>query len=433
MKNLILLLTILTFLATAKEDNSNSKNWWTIFGDTTLNKIVELGLSQNHSLKSVSSKTDQTIQQSKIIRSQLFPSVYANGRWNTSDMNGYSGSRDGSSTPDEMNIGSLTLDARYRLDSWGEELQQYRSAKLNGKAREADLESAKLKLAIKATSLYFDAIFTKSQVSILEKQKSTAEKLLELTDLRYKKGESTGLVLLQQKQQLAAITASIPPATLQHKNSVEYLSAITLIPVDSLYPIILEILPTITPKEREFSIESRPDLIAASFREESAKANFSKTKMVLIPTLEVTGSAGYDYANPGTDEWEQKWAVGASVTMPIFAGGAILSGFKEGRANFEAASFTKDQVESDAKAQLANAITEESSYRTQVEAYQNQFNLSIKLYDESLREFRNGLARYLDVLAAVNSMQQTEITLLRSKRNLLNARINVIEAVGGNL
>ncbi len=215
MSKKILFITFCAVAIMSKEIQNNQNSWWTIFNNTNLNYIVENGLKNSHSLKSSVSKTKQTHESTKIIRSQLLPSIYANGRWNSSDINGYQGSPN-SKQPEFMNNGSISLDARYRLDSWGEEMQQLKSYRYIAQASRAELENSKLIFAIHTTNLYFDAIFTKVQIDILLKQKMTAEKLLDLTKLRYENGESSGLTLLQQKQQVAATTASIPPAKLHH-------------------------------------------------------------------------------------------------------------------------------------------------------------------------------------------------------------------------
>ena len=438
MRNKILILSIFLISIVWSKDNSNSKYenlWWRDFSDSTLNKIIDSTITNNKQLESVRKKSEQARAQSKIIRSQLMPIISANGRWNTTDINGYSmGGAPGTPLPNQINSGSVTLDAQYKLDSWGEELQQYRSAKLQALAAEANFNDLELNTIIKVTTLYLDVIFTKNQLEILGVQKKTAQDLLKITESLYKTGQSSGLILLQQQQQLASVEASIPPAELQYQNSLEYLAAVSFMEVNTLKSSIVGNLPDLKEIDTSLlSINNRPDIIAAQLNEKSAKANFSKTKLVLIPTVSVNGSVGYDYSDPGTSQWEDKWQVGAQVSVPLFTGGAIASGFVEGRSNYQSAKASNEQVNSDAKAQLQNAITEENSYRAQVEAYSKQFKSASSLYNESLKRYRLGETSFLDVLAAINTKQMTEITLLRSRRNLIKARLNIIKAAGGNI
>lgn len=406
--------------------------WWNHFGDVALTGIVEYGIENNKTLQASKKRTDQALEQAKLNRSLLFPNLYANGRWNGGDLNG--STAPGASDKDMMNTASLSLDARYSISSLGEEMQQYKAALRSYEAKAQDHRDAELRSSVQIVKLYFDAVYAKGKIAILGEQKKTAEQLLKLTQMRYAKGQTSGLALLQQKQQLASVEASIPPAQLQYQNSVEYLAAITFLSIDTLYSLIPDTLPVLKKSiESEFTIEHRPDLAAAELRTESAKAAFNKAKLALVPDLAVTGSAGWDYGDPGTAQWENMWNVGATVSVPIFTGGAVIAGYREGRNGYDAAVASKDQAWSDAEAQLTNSLTEERSYRAQVDAYSVQFDASRAVYDESLRQYRNGLVEYLEVLASINALQQSEIVLLGSTRNLLQARLNIVLAIGGVL
>lgn len=424
---LFLLLSVALFAQEA-----NSLKWWKHFGDTTLVGVVDYGIANNKNLQASKKRTDQAMEQAKLNRSLLFPNLYANGRWNGGDLNG--STMPGANDKDMMNSASVSLDARYNISSLGEEMQQYKVAQRAFEAQAQDHLDAELRSSIQIVKLYFDAVYSKGQIAILAEQKATAEQLLKLTQMRYSKGQTSGLALLQQKQQLASVEASIPPAQLQYQNSVEYLAAITFLSIDTLYSLIPDTLPVLEETiESDFTIEHRPDLAAAQLRTESAKAAFNKAKLTLVPDVAITGSAGWDYGDPGSAQWENMWNVGAQISMPIFTGGAIVSGYREGRNGYDAAVASKEQAWSDAEAQLTNSLTEERSYRAQVNAYSTQFEASQAVYDESLRQYRNGLVEYIEVLASINALQQSEIILLGSTRNLLQARLNIVLAIGGVL
>ena len=286
--------------------------------------------------------------------------------------------------------------------------------------------------SIKIAKLALDGSFAKSQIRILEEQKKSADQLLELVKLRYELGERSGLALLQQKQQTASAEASLAPAKLQYQSIIHQLVATTSLSKNEIEQLIPDSVPTLD-DQPQFTIENRPDLSAAEYRELSAKSAFSKAKLTTLPTVAITGSTGFDYAEPGTAQWEKMWSVGASVQVPLFTGGATVAGYREGRAGYYAASAALAQNRMDAQAELDNALAEESSYRVQLQSYINQYESSKALYEESLRQYRSGLVEYLEVLNAVSSLQRTEITLLQSKRNLISARLNCIAASGGTV
>ena len=433
MKNKLLILFFVSILPAKEILDSIHNEWWKTLNDSSLIFIVNNTVQENKTLQSLRSKIKQMDAQSKVVRSQLLPSIYANGIYSNGDLNGYAGVPS-QKLPDYSTMSSLTLDGQYRLDSWGQSMQQYKGAKYLTQATIEDYKNNELEITTKVVGLYLDAIYTKKQIDILNKQKETSQKLLELTKNRYTSGVGKGLSYLQQKQQLITIEASIEPAILQYKNSLEYLSAFSYLPVDTLKSLISSSLPTLSEDDSlVLAIDKRPDIKSAELRELSAEANLKKTKLVTVPVIAINGSIGYDYGDPGTADWEKKWAVGAKLTMPIFTGGAIVSGLREAKAQKSSATETKEQIINTAKAELQNSITEEQSFENQLKAFTDQYEITKQVYEEAVREYSNGFATYLDVLTAISTLQNTEITVLKTKRNLLQSKLKVIKATGANI
>jgi len=427
-----LLFTLFLIGSTLSAQESDGHQWWNLFEDATLVEIIDSGIANNQTIQASREQVDRTYQISKLNKSLLFPSLYANGRRTGSG----SALKDSSyqTFEERTNTGALTLDARYSVSSLGKEMQQYQAAKQAFYAQEEDHKNAVLMSSTQMAQLYFDAVFAKGQLRVLNQQKETAEQLLDLTRMRYERGQSTGLALLQQRQQLASVEATIPPAELQFQNSVEYLAAITFFPIEELKMMIPDSLPQLTEAiDSTFTIEHRPDLAAAKFREEAARASFAKAKLTAAPEVSLTGSTGFGYNSMLSRDLTNTWSMGASISVPIFTGGAVAAGYREGRAGYQAAVSTSNQARQNAQAELTNALTAERSYRTQYDAFVNQYESSEAVYNESIRQYRNGLVQYIEVLASINMLQQSEITMLRSVHQLLRARLNIITAVGGVL
>lgn len=427
MNKILITIFTMTFLIQAGE-----LNWWEQFNDPELNKIIEEGMSENRTLMNIASKVDQSEEYSKIIRSQLLPSLYGNlrvGKANLGDFPSFE-------SDSVFTTASATLDARYKLDAWGEELQQYRASRLSGKAAEVDYKKTEMTISKMIGSLYFDVVTAKKQLQILISQRDNSELMLKLASSKYKSGISTGYALLQQKQQLASIEAAIPPAKMAYENTLLYLSAVTFIDVENLrgrLPIDLPILPI--REKSTVNIETNYDLRGAKLREASSKATFTKTKLSIVPSIDLTGSIGYSYSDANFTNpvggWSDTWQIGAAVTLPIYTGGAIMAGLKERRAAYKGAVATREQAEKDAYKSSKTAEIQESLFKEQVVAYENQLSASKALYQEALNQYKLGLISYSEVLMSLNSYQQGEIILLTSKKNLLNARLSVIEAAGG--
>jgi len=64
-------------------------------------------------------------------------------------------------------------------------------------------------------------------------------------------------------------------------------------------------------------------------------------------------------------------------------------------------------------------------------ALERQLEAAVAVAEESRARYAAGLTPYLTVLTAVNARQQAELTLLQARRERIDARIRLHEALGG--
>jgi len=160
-------------------------NWWNQFNDSGIDSLVQIGLQRNKSVVASKERLNQSEEMAKLNRSKVLPSIYGNGRLGRSDMNGATmpiskintGAAAIPTEADYMSTGAVSLDARYVVSSLGKEFQAYRSADFLAKSKEEDHRYLELMQSIKIAKLALDATFAKTQISILESQKKSAEHL----------------------------------------------------------------------------------------------------------------------------------------------------------------------------------------------------------------------------------------------------------------
>ena len=88
-------------------------------------------------------------------------------------------------------------------------------------------------------------------------------------------------------------------------------------------------------------------------------------------------------------------------------------------------------MEALAVSEVRSAAAQQEEQTRQLEAFQEQLDASTLAYDESRRRYLVGIATFLDVLNALNGMQQAELNVVRTKRNLLGSWIQLRQAAGG--
>lgn len=120
-----------------------------------------------------------------------------------------------------------------------------------------------------------------------------------------------------------------------------------------------------------------------------------------------------------------------TFSVPLFDGFDRSGRIREAVAGVEAAEASLRQVEVQAVSEVRSAAAQQEEQVLQLEAFQEQFDASRLAYDESRRRYLVGIATFLDVLNASNGMQQAELNVVRTKRNVLGSWIQLRQASGG--
>ncbi len=84
-------------------------------------------------------------------------------------------------------------------------------------------------------------------------------------------------------------------------------------------------------------LERRPDVSAAERRMAAANASIGVAKAAFFPTVQLNGLAGVESVNTGTlFNWSSRmWAVGPTLTLPLFEGGRLRAGLRLANATYE--------------------------------------------------------------------------------------------------
>jgi outer membrane protein TolC len=124
-------------------------------------------------------------------------------------------------------------------------------------------------------------------------------------------------------------------------------------------------------------------------------------------------------------------SIAAGLVAPILDGGARAAEVDRARAAARVALDGYRQVVLDALEEVEAALVEERCQRERIESLESQLVLSRRSAEQIRREYANGTVDYLRVLDAIGSNQSLERTLLRARRQLVDARIELGRALAG--
>jgi multidrug efflux system outer membrane protein len=165
----------------------------------------------------------------------------------------------------------------------------------------------------------------------------------------------------------------------------------------------------------------------------AANAQVGVAKAALFPSISLTGTAGYESfaLNNLFSHSQRAWNGAASLTQPVFAGGALRSGKRLAEAQKEEMLLTYQQTIMNAFEQVSNSLT---AYQKGREFREQQELLTAAAEDADRLSkilYQHGGTSYLQVLTSENNEFSARLNLAQAQLNERLALVQLYNALGG--
>jgi len=414
-------------------------NWWEIFGDPELSALEVQASTANQQLKVAVAQFAEARATMDVTRAGLFPNVAISG---SAIRQGDSANAPSVTTGHVIGHGStfndftVPLDLSYEVDLWGRVRRSVESARAQAQASSDDLETIKLMIQAEVAVDYFTLRALDAQKAVLNSSVEVFTKSLELTRNLRAGGAVSDLDVAQAETVLKTTQAQLPAVILQRAQFEHALALLVGQPASTfrVSEHALSTAPPFIPSGLPSELlERRPDISAAERRMAAANASIGVAKAAFFPTVQLNGLAGFESVNAGTlFNWSSRlWAVGPSVTLPLFEGGRLRAGLRFAQASYDEmvaayrqsvlAAFSDVEDNLAAQTLLANQYAAESealvAARKQLEIVNNQY--------------RDGLITYLEVATAESTELNVEFSTVQLRGQQLVAAVTLVKSLGG--
>ncbi|MFU1998905.1 efflux transporter outer membrane subunit [Bordetella avium] len=414
--------------------------WRDFFQDSLLQWILTLTLENNRDLRVAALNVEAARAQYRIERADLLPTVGAAGTANVQR------------TPASLTQnGSLQISRQYRvgaavssweLDLFGRIQSLTEQALQTYLAQDETRQATQLTLIAETANAYLTLCADQELLQLTEQTLASQRASYDLTKQSFDQGVATELDLSQaevslrtaernraqylrqvarDRNALTLLVSQPLPADL-----ITQLDAIKQLPDD----VVIANLPAGLPADL---LARRPDIRAAEHQLQGVNANIGAARAAFFPTISLTGSAGVASGSLGSlfDAGSGAWSFAPQITMPIFAGGALLANLdlaqvrkRIGIANYEKAIQIGFREVADGLAGRATLDQQILAQRQLVEANQRAYTLSDQ-------RFRQGVDSYLSVLDSQRSLYSSQQALVDTRLARLANLIDLYKALGG--
>jgi multidrug efflux system outer membrane protein len=425
-------------VATPRADQAKGP-WWEIFGDTELNRLEGQATEANQDLKAAAARFAQARAAADVSRSGFFPRMGVSAsaiRQHDSANRPISTTGEAAGKSFTYDNFALPFDLSYEIDLWGRVRRQVESSRAREQASAADLEGARLAIAAEVAVDYYTLRAIDAEKAALGGSIEAYRKALDLTRQRRAGGLVSDLDVVQAETVLKSAEAQLPAITRTRFQFEHALAVLTgrLASQFSIQERPLDLEPLrIPPDQPSALLERRPDIAAAERRMAAANADIGVAQAAYFPTVRLNGLAGFQSLESGSwFYWPSRlWAVGPSLSLPLFEGGRTSANLRAAKAGYEETVARYRQTVLKAFAEVEDNL---SAQRLLAEEYAQ--NLSAlqsarKQLELADNRYRAGLVSYLQVVSAQTAALDRERTVARLRGQQFAASVALVKSLGG--
>lgn len=414
--------------------------WWTMFGDAELNRLEAEGGAANQELVAAAARFNQARAILNVARAGYFPHLAVDPS--------YSRTRNSANRPldgrparasETFNTFTVPLDLTWEADVWGRVRRQVESTRAQLEAGAADLEAVRLATQAEIAADYFTFRAQEDELALLRSTATEQTKALDLTRNRKVGGIATDLDVAQAETQLRTTEAQVPVVELERTKTLHALATLTGRPAGTM-TVAERTSADLLPTKPEWDaglpselLQRRPDIAAAERRMAAANAEVGVAKGAFYPSFKFSASAGFQSISASSMfDWPSRlWAIGPSMSLPLFEGGRNRAGLARAKAVWEEAVAQYRQTVLTAFQEVEDQLAARRLLAAQAVSETAALTSARRALEIATNRYKGGLVTYLEVATAQQNALDRERTVARLRGEQQVAAVALVKALGG--
>ena len=414
--------------------------WWSVFGDDTLNRLEQAALRDNPSVKAAGERLLQALAQSGTARANQGPSVNLS--------TGISNSRTSANTSQGLALGNRSISGNnfsvggslsYEIDLLGRVKRMVEAADAQVLASQADRDGVLQMLSAQVAGNYWQLRGLDAEMTILNGALDTRRESLQLVDARFNAGLTNELDLARAKVELQNAQADLHEVKRQRNQLENSLATLTGKPPSALQmPVaadaaVLPQPPAIPVGLPASLLAHRPDLVSSVANLRAANAQIGVAEGAFYPSLQLTGNFGFaseklrDLAQGGS----RQFSVGPlALSLPIFDGGRNQANLDLSKARYNEALANHETKLLTALREVEDALSDVEQRQLQGDAQALSQQAAARAYLVARTRYERGVSNYLDVTDAQRSSLAADRAAVQIKTQRLLATVAVARSLG---
>lgn len=422
-----------------------SGDWWSVFKDPVLDRLVQLAYTQNLPLQIAGLRIFEARAQLGIAIGQQYPqSQQLNGNLTRVGLSENSPNFVNAFTDDSYTQAGVGLDAAWELDFWGRFRRGVESASANLGASIADYDNALVSLTAEVARTYVVLRSLEERLEIARSNAVTQQRSYTIADVRFRNGAVSELDPSQALSLLKSTESTIPQLESRIRQSKHALSTLLGLPPGDLQDV-LQTAGTIPapPEAVDVGVPAdllrrRPDIRRAELQAAAQSALIGVAKSDLYPRFALVGSIGVLSSNTNQsdlgdafDADSLAYTFGPSASWNVFNYGRLKNQVRVQDARLEELIVNYQNTVLQAAREVEDGLSSYLGSRGQSEYLAESVKAAQRSVDLALIQYREGAVDYQRVLDTQQSLLRLQDADTTVRGEAITALVSVYKALGG--
>lgn len=412
------------------KDSIGDLSFFSLFKDPVLDSLIQKSLAYNQDLNIAAETVIQAQDGIIVQRSAMLPNIGVQA-------NAARGNFSGLLLPSVESQFSAVAFANWEIDFWGKYRRLNEAARARLLQSEEAYRATKLSLVSAVASNYFLLLDFKNRLEISERNLALRDSVLNIINQRFEKGIIAEIDVNQAQIKRAIAAEAVPLfkrliAQTEHQISVltganpgRIVTDSKLLEIDSNLEIPAG-LPSDLLLRRPDVLLAEQNLIAQNALAGSANAN-------LFPNISLTGLlGGASNELSSLTDGPLAWNVGGSILGPLFNFGRLQRQLDIEQSKTRQALLTYERTVLDAFRSVEDALVEITTLKEQLKARKERLDASLNAQYLSGERYDKGVTSFLEFLESQRQAFESELNYTETRRELLNAYVNLYTVLGGD-
>jgi outer membrane protein, multidrug efflux system len=408
---------------------SSLAQWWSRFNDSVLSSLVDQALQRNTNVASAQAALLQARALRDVAAAGLLPTLGASA----------SAQRSTNGNNNASNSFRAGLDAGWELDVFGANHRGMDTSEASLRASAASLGDVRITIAAEVALAYIQLRSTQARLGIANSNLTSQLETLQITQWRWQAGLVTALEVEQAQAQTEQTRAQLPALQTsigQTRHAIAVLigqppgTLPTLLATVSQLPQAPGNIVLSFPLE---TLRQRPDVRVAENQVAAAQSRVAQADAARAPNFKLGGSIGLSALALGslTNGASIVSSILASVSMPIFDGGASNAQLRAQQAALDQALIAYQAVVLKALREVEDALIALRGDRERLLSLEKAASAADGSAVMATQRYSSGLVDFQTVLETQRSRLATQDSVENSKADISADHVRLYKALGG--